>query len=350
MYRYVDVAMKRGAGDPSPDYKPTVVRASGRAPLRPSSPPRDLGGPTDRTPRYVAPTGEYVVAASAGTAGPSGIQLRRLETPEECRAVEEVQRAAWGFSTDAPVPAAIQRAIAHNGGLLLGALQDDRLVGFSLGFLGREGSKLYHYSHMTAVRPEFQNHHVGLALKAFQRQEVLAQELTEVRWTFDPLQSKNAFFNLRRLGGVADQYYPRYYGVMGDAINEGLETDRARLVWSLNDPRVGARLGGQLPSPLEDEQRYRLSSALVETVMGPSELRRPVAVHPPSGPHLHLEIPYDLGTVRARDRGGVRRWREVTRVAFSTALHAGYRVRDFAVISLAGERRSFYFLDSAGAP
>jgi len=290
------------------------------------------------------------VPSNPGELTPPGVRLQRLETPEQCREVEEVQRAAWGFSTDGPVPAAIQRAIADNGGLLLGAFEGARLVGFALGFLGREGTKLYHYSHMTAVRPDAQNRHVGFALKAFQRQEVLAQDLDEIRWTFDPLQSKNALLNVRRLGGGPDQYWPRYYGVMADSINEGLETDRLRLVWRLKDPRVSSRLGGQLPSVAEDESRYRTSSALLETVVGPTGLRRPVTARPPTGPSLQLEIPYDLSSVRARDPGGARRWRESTREAFTAAFYAGYRVDDFAVIPLSGERRSFYFFRSDGAP
>jgi len=290
------------------------------------------------------------VASNSGDLAPPAVRLQRLETPEQCREVEEVQKAAWGFSTDGPVPAAIQRAIAHNGGLLLGAFDGPRLIGFALGFLGREGTKLYHYSHMTAVRPEAQNRHVGFALKAFQRKEVLAQDLDEIRWTFDPLQSKNALLNVRRLGGVPDQYHPRYYGAMADAINEGLETDRLRLVWPLKDSRVVARLGGHLPTPADDEARYRSSSPLVETVTGPNALRRPVAVRPPAGPSLQLEIPYDLSSVRSRDPGGARRWREFTRQGFTSALEAGYRVDDFAVVPLSGERRSFYLFERNGAP
>jgi predicted GNAT superfamily acetyltransferase len=290
------------------------------------------------------------MAIAPGGARPPSIRLCRLETPEECRSVEEVQRATWGFSTDGPVPAAIQRAIADNGGLLLGAFEGARLVGFALGFLGREGATLYHYSHMTAVVPEYQNRHIGLALKAFQRKEALREGLSEIRWTYDPVQSRNAFFNVRRLGGVPDRYYPHYYGTMADAINEGLETDRLRVIWSLNDPRVLGRLSGHLPTATEDEDRYRSCSALIETVMGPSGIRRPVTARPPVAPNLHLEIPYDLATVRSRDPGGTRRWREVTRAAFTTALDAGYRVNDFAVVPLGGERRSFYFLTRPGTP
>lgn len=279
---------------------------------------------------------------------PDGLALRRLGTPEEFRASEDLQRSAWGMSSDSPVPAAIQRAMADNGGLVLGAFGGNELVGLSLGFLGREGAKLFHYSHITAVLPEWQNRHVGRALKLFQREEVLRQGLDEIRWTFDPLQSRNARLNVRELGGIPDRYHVRYYGSMGDAINEGLETDRLRLVWSLRDPRVVARAGGARPTAAEDEERWKGSAPLVETAVGPSGLRRPARVHPPTAPAVHLEVPYDLASVRTRDQGSTRRWRELTREAFNLAFSSGYRVVDFAVLAVGGERRSFYFLARAG--
>lgn len=275
--------------------------------------------------------------------------VRRLTTPEEFRASEEVQREAWGFSTDSPVPAPIQRAIADNGGLVLGAFVTTELVGVSLGFLGREGAKLFHYSHITGVRPRFQNRRIGRALKLAQRDEVLRQGLDEVRWTFDPLQSRNAFLNVRVLGGTPDLYLPRYYGTMGDAINEGLETDRLRLVWRLHDPRVVARVAGTRPGPSDDREAVERSSPLLETAIGPAGLRRPGRVLPPTAERLHLEVPADLATVRTRDRGSPRRWREATREAFSTAFAAGYRVDDFVVLTQSGERRSFYLLERTGS-
>jgi chorismate synthase len=276
------------------------------------------------------------------------VVIRRLATPEEYRAAEDVQRLAWGLSSDGPVPAPIQRAMNDNGGLLLGAFDGAALVGMSLGFLGREGAKLYHYSHMTGVRPEYQNQKVGYRLKLAQRAEVLAQELDEIRWTFDPLQSRNAFLNVRLLGGRPDRYHVRYYGTMADALNEGLETDRLRLVWRLHDARVEARARGELPSSAEDEQRWRASTPLLETALGPTGLRRPAAVHAVDAPLANLEIPADLGSVRTRDPGTTRRWREATREAFTRAFDQGYRVDDFAVVSAGTERRSFYFLSRGG--
>jgi chorismate synthase len=276
---------------------------------------------------------------------PGPLTFRRVESPEEYRAVEEVQREAWGFTTDGPVPSPILRAINDNGGRVLGAFSGSELVGFTLGFLAREEGKLFQYSHMTAVRPAWQNRHIGLALKARQREEALREGLDEIRWTYDPLQSKNAGLNVRRLGGVPDRYLPRYYGPMADQINEGLETDRVRLVWRLKDPRVEDRLRGHLPKPADDEARLERTEMAIETALGPSGLRRPVSVQSPRGPSINLEIPADLASVRTRDRGSARRWREMTREAFTRALADGYGVDDFAAVVIGSERRSFYFLE-----
>jgi len=249
------------------------------------------------------------------------------------------------------VPAALQRAFQDNGGLVLGAFEGPSLIGFTLGFLGREGSALFHYSHMTAVRPERQDHHVGFSLKLAQRAEVLKTDLSEIRWTFDPLQSRNAWFNVRRLGGTPDRYHPRYYGEMRDAINAGLETDRIRLVWSLDSPRVRERVRGIYPSPAEDESRCERSPAWVTTKRGNDGLRRPKGVNVAEAPEVRIEVPYDLGRLRERDPSLLRDWRASTRSALETAFAQGYRVDDFVVTQSAGERRSFYLLKrSAGMP
>jgi chorismate synthase len=273
-------------------------------------------------------------------------RFRRLDKPEEFRAVEEVQREAWGLTEEPPVPSPLQRALQDNGGLVVGAFADIYLAGFALGFLGWDGQDLYHYSHMTAVRPAYQNHHVGFRLKAYQRDEVLRQGLKVIRWTFDPLQSKNARLNVRRLGGRPDKYYVHYYGQMGSELNRGLETDRLRLTWEIASSRVGERLDGRLPTRDEDERALAAATPLVETDLGERGLRIPVAVQEPSAPRVHLEIPFDLATVREQEPDSLRRWRHATRDAFRAAFDAGYVVDDFATVSVEHERRSFYFLSA----
>lgn len=271
-------------------------------------------------------------------------RFRRLEKPEEFRAVEEVQRLAWGLDEEPPVPSPLQRAMQDNGGLVIGAYADIHLVGFSLGFLGWDGVALYHYSHMTAVRPEYQNHHVALRLKAFQRDEVLRQGLPLIRWTFDPLQSRNARLNVRRLGARPDRYYIHYYGQMGSELNREIESDRLRVTWSIAEPSVEARLGGALPTAEDDQARFRASQAIIDTEAGETGLRLPVTVTEPSTPQVHLEIPFDIGLLRQHEPAAVRRWRHATRDAFRAVFDLHYRVDDFAVVTLEHERRSFYFL------
>lgn len=278
--------------------------------------------------------------------GLSEFRLRRLAKPEEMRAAEELQSAAWGLVDEPPVPAPLQRAVQDNGGLVVGAFVDIYLAGFSLGFLGWDGATLYLHSHMTAVRPEYQNHGVGRRLKWFQREEVLGQGLREIRWTFDPLRSRNAMLNVRRLGGVPDRYLVDYYGRMGSKENEELESDRLRLLWRLDDPAVAARSEGKLPSAEEELARYRASVPVVETEVGEEGLRTPAAVAEPSEPLVHLEIPFDLAAVRQHAPDRVRPWRHAVRDGFRAAFDLGYRVDGFAVVPVEHERRSFYFLSA----
>ncbi|MCI4325901.1 MAG: GNAT family N-acetyltransferase [Thermoplasmata archaeon] len=271
-------------------------------------------------------------------------QFRRLQKPEEFRSVEEVHRAAGGLTEDAAVPTPVQRAVQDNGGIVIGAFVEIYLAGFALGFLGWDGEKLYHYAHVTAVRPEYQNHHLGFRLKTHQRDEVLKQGLDEVRSTFDPLQSRTAFLNVRRLGVVPDRYLLHYYGRLAAEPGESFESDRVHAVWKLNDPAVVARLEGKTPSRAEDEARFASSEPIVETEVDDQGLRVPTAVKEPAAPTAHLEVPFDLELIHQHAPGNLRKWRHATRDAFRAAFDTGYVVEDFAVVSPGHERRSVYFL------
>ena len=289
------------------------------------------------------------MATPVASRGPHDFAFRKLAKPEEFRHAEELQREAWGLVEEPPTSSTIQRAIQDNGGLILGAFADIYLAGLTIGFLGWDGTQLYHYSHMTAVRPAYQNHHVGFRLKAFQREEVLKQGLALARWTFDPLQSRNARLNVRLLGARPDHYYVHYYGTMGSELNRGLESDRLRVTWALTDPDVEARMAGKLPTAEEDGARWKRSQPLIETAIGDTGLRIPTTVSEPSQPTAHLEIPFDLQAIRTHEASTLRTWRHAVRDAFRAALDVGYRVDDFSVLNLEHERRSFYFLSAPTA-
>jgi len=274
-----------------------------------------------------------------------GFRLRRLEKPEEFRQIDEVEHAVWGPEpTVATLPVPLLRALQDNGGLVVGAFADIYLAGFAVSLIGWDGTTLYHYSHLVAVRPEYQNHHLGFQLKSLQRDEVLKLGLHEVRWAFDPLQSRSAWLSVHRLGARPDRYYPHYFGQLADSLNQGLETDRIRAVWALDAAHVETKMKGQYPTAEEDRTRWSRSSAIVETEPGESGIRVPTAVGEPTGELAHLEIPFDLALVRQHEPKSLRRWRHAARDAFRAATDLGYDVDDFAIVSAEHERRSFYFL------
>ena len=290
------------------------------------------------------------MSGTGGRPKVEGFRFRRLSKPEEFRQADELVQSAFGAESPGAIPPALQRALQDNGGLVLGAFADIYLAGCSVSMIGWDGSTLYHYSHLTVVRPEYQNHHLGFQLKAFQRDEVLKLGLPEIRWTFDPLQSRNAYLFVRRLGSRPDRYLPHYLGRVDDQANRGLETDRLRTVWSIQSPSVEERLRGELPNAQHDLGRYRTAFPIVETETGESGLRLPTAVVEPTGATAHLEIPFDIAAVREHEPVALGRWRHAVRDAFRAAFDTSYVVDDFAVVSQEHERRSFYFLSKAAPP
>jgi predicted GNAT superfamily acetyltransferase len=278
-----------------------------------------------------------------------GFRFRKLDKPEEFRQVSEVERSVYGPEASGLAPSVpLQRALQDNGGLVLGAFADIYLAGLTASTLGWDGTTLYHYSLLTAVRPEYQNHHLGTQLKLAQRDEVLRLGLHEVRWVLDPLLSRAAWLQVRRLGARPDRYLPHYYGQLADAVNQGLETDRVRVVWTLDAPEVERRVAGEHPSAEDDRRRWDRSSVIVETEPGESGIRIPSAVAEPTGPSAHLEIPFDLALVRQHEPSALRRWRHAVRDAFRVASDFGYAVDDFAVVPIEHERRSYYLLAPTG--
>ncbi len=286
--------------------------------------------------------------AGAKGAGPSDFRFRRLDKPEELRAAEELQRSALAEDAAQAVPVPLLRTFQDTGGMVLGAFVDIYLAGVAASSLGWDGSTLYQQLHIAAVRPEYQNHQLGRRLIEFLRAEVLALGLGEVRGTIDPLHSRAAHLALHRLGARPDGYLPNYYGRRTEEASADLETDRLHLRWSLSDPTVERRLAG--PMVGEDlAERWRRSNGIVETEVADSGLRLPRAVEEPAAGRAHLEIPFDLASLRTHEAAGVRRWRHAVRDAFRLAFELGYVADEFAVVSVEHERRAFYLLQPGPA-
>src|SRR5215218_8985687 len=132
------------------------------------------------------------------------ITIRVINELAEMRAVEELQREIWGIPDLDVVPLTHLVAVREAGGVLIGAFDGETLVGFVYGFTSFERGQLAHHSHMLAVKADYRNLDLGRRLKLAQREHVMAQGIGSISWTFDPLQSLNAYFNFSKLGVLAD--------------------------------------------------------------------------------------------------------------------------------------------------
>ena len=168
----------------------------------------------------------------------TGITLRKLGEPEEMRVCVDLQKTVWGFSDLELVPHRLFVVASRTGGQVIGAFDGERAIGFVLALAAYRRGELYLHSHMTAVLPEYQNRGIGRELKLAQREDALSRDLNLIEWTFDPLQLRNAHFNIARLGAVVRQYLPNVYGHTTSPLHHGLPTDRLVAQWWIREPRV----------------------------------------------------------------------------------------------------------------
>lgn len=275
------------------------------------------------------------------------VVLRPLESLDDYRACERLQRHAWGFDDALDVIPQTQLVTAQKyGGLVLGAFEDDRLLGFCYGFLGRDRrGRLVHCSHMLAVQEEQRGSGLGRRLKWAQRGHVLEEGLELMVWTFDPLESVNACLNFEKLGGVSDEYLVNLYGETTSRLHAGTATDRLTVKWFLLSPRVEARArgadGGVVDALRADDidAAWALEPGRAGVVEGPGEPRLDLEAS-----RVRCEIPSSIQSVKEADRGAARAWRDASRAVFTGYLARGYFVRE-CVRTSTDPRRTVYLLE-----
>jgi predicted GNAT superfamily acetyltransferase len=281
------------------------------------------------------------------------IAIRPLVSNEEVAQFEQLQRLVWTGSETDVIPGHLLLALARSGGLVLGAFDRDRLVGLVFSFLGTDiespdrlaMTRLKHYSHMLAVHPDFRDHGIGYSLKFAQREFVHRQGVRLITWTYDPLQSRNAYLNIQRLGVICRRYHREAYGEMRDGLNVGYPSDRFDVEWWITTPRVKSRLAGSR-KPLD--MANFLSAGAIK--INPTELRedgfpRPTGeILPMEGTLLIVEIPPDITSLKAQDPELAMTWRMHTRALFEEAFARGYMVTDYVYFREERIPRSYYIL------
>ena len=176
---------------------------------------------------------------------PAKLTVRACNSVDEFEQMVDLQLRVWGYSEREACPAILFVVAARTGGQVMGAFDGERMIGFALAYAAIHDGEAYLHSHMAAVLPEYRDLGVGRELKLAQRADALARGIRRIEWTFDPLQGKNAYFNVCRLGVTIRQYLPNFYGTTTSPLHAGLPTDRLLAEWHLDSPRVTEILAGK---------------------------------------------------------------------------------------------------------
>lgn len=192
------------------------------------------------------------------------IECRALAAHDELRAAMVLQKRIWQFDDLEMLPLRLFVVATKVGGQVFGAFNGKEMIGFCLALPGlKPGGRFYLHSQMLGVLAEYHNLHVGRRLKLAQREDALARGIELMEWTFDPLELKNAYFNIERLGAVVRRYVENQYGTTTSPLHGGLPTDRCVAEWWMASERVARVLAGE-PGPRTVEARVEIPEDIAE--------------------------------------------------------------------------------------
>lgn len=226
------------------------------------------------------------------------IEIRQLHLFEEFADVLRLQQVIWGFDDIELLPVRFLVVVIKVGGHVFGAYDGKEMVGFCFAIPGvKAGGRPYLHSHMLGVLPAYHNLGIGRRLKLRQREEALGRGIQLIEWTFDPMELKNAFFNIERLGAIVRRYSENQYGVTASPLHGGLPTDRCIAEWWLDSPHVKSVLAG--------ERRHH---------------------HPGAE---RIAYPADIARLRAGERDRARQVQQANAEKFQAAFARGLAVTGF---------------------
>ena len=269
------------------------------------------------------------------------MQIRQLTTIPEFEQVYALEQEVWGYTSVADaVPVPILIVSAKTGGLLLGAFESGRMVGFAYSLPAYKDGRAFQWSHMLGVVHDRRDAGIGWNLKIEQRRLTLASGLELIEWTYDPLQALNAHLNFVKLGVVVREFHENVYGDSSSPLHRGTPTDRFIAEWWLRSARVERRLGASQRGaqiPAEGD------TPAVE-VHAPCRGQRWILPGPADlgidAPRLAVAIPSNFTDMQREAPALALEWRMATREIFETYL-GRYQVTDF----VRSEHGGRYLLD-----
>jgi predicted GNAT superfamily acetyltransferase len=248
------------------------------------------------------------------------IQIRSCEGMEELDACVQLEIETWGYDESELIPRKTFLLAQKIGGQVIGAFDaeistqgggksTESLIGFAMSLPGVKTEsghpRPYLHSHMLAVKERYRDRGIGVELKRKQRDEALSRGIRHMEWTFDPLEIKNAFLNIHRLGATVRTYRPDFYGVSSSRLQGGLPTDRLLAEWALDSPRVEAILAGRPAASYVIEERITVPASIYEWKASHADRERALAVQMENRRKFQLAFSQGLGVLGfSRDAEG----------------------------------------------
>ncbi len=234
---------------------------------------------------------------SAGRRASPHVDIRPLQGIDECRAAVRLQESIWGEGFSEAVPASLLHVLPRIGSVALGAFDPGgELLGLVFGVTGIEDGRIVHWSDMLGVRRGARDLGVGRRLKWAQREAARAAGAERMYWTADPLEARNAWFNVEVLGATSREYHADFYGASDSPLHRGIGTDRLVMCWELGEDESGE---------------------------GATDPMRRRAVEPPATDALHVRVPEDVQALKASDPDAATAARLRVRDALTAAFAQG---------------------------
>lgn len=270
-------------------------------------------------------------------------EYKEMRDFEEYDILESIQEDAWGMPARELVPKRLIYATLKSGGVVIGAYKNSEIIGYCWGWVGNiDPYGPFIYSHHNAVRKEYQNQGVGLSLKLNQRKWAIEKGYKLINWTFDPLQSKNCYLNLHKLGVICNNYKRNYWGVMRDDLNRGIDTDRLYCIWHIASEHVEKRIQNKFKNFAELIQSS--DNLVLQTRFENNRLIIEEKNLTLQSKYVIIEIPSNFIDLLKSDKQLLIQWRHETRIVFENYFNKGYIAIDFAVQKEKERIRCFHVL------
>lgn len=244
------------------------------------------------------------------------IEIKEIHTIEQLHELSKVEKAVWEM--DATIPVHQTLTAMHNGGIILGAYDGKKMVGFLYSFPGYDGENIYLCSHMLGILLPYRKSGLGIDMKLKQAEIAERFGYSKITWTFDPLESKNAYINLHKLGARGAMYDENHYGDLNDQLNRGIPTDRILIEWDLP-------LKEKQPLPTTVEENKRL--VCIDENRSPITFTKDLS----ESTYWFITIPNDFQEMKKQNIQLAKKWRFKTREVFQSLFLAQFQAVDIIV-------------------